>query len=111
MANEKQVSPKKDGADYPTVAKNCAIIGALLLGIGFCSVIIFPVLSLFLLFPTVVSSLLAIVLGVISLVRLKKNPLLGGREEATGSLVLGVMVLIITSLIVGFFLTMQSSMG
>jgi len=108
MANEKQVSPKKDGADYPTVAKNCAIIGALLLGIGFCSFFIFPYISLFILLPTGVSSLLAIVLGVMSLVRLKKNPLLGGRKEATGSLVLGVMVLIITSLLSWFIIWLFS---
>jgi hypothetical protein len=100
MANEKQVSPKKDGADYPAVAKTCAILGALLLFIGFCSVFIFPYIIFFLWIPMELFSLLAIVLGVISLVRLKKNPLLGGRKEAIGSLVLGVMVLIIGSLLI-----------
>lgn len=108
MANEEQVSPNKDGSDYPTVAKTCAILSAWLLLIGVCSLFIFPYITLFFLIPMGLFSLLAIVLGVISLVRLKRNPLLGGRKEATGSLVLGAMVFIIGSLLIWFIILLLS---
>jgi uncharacterized membrane protein len=70
---------------------SCSILGVLLMAMFYCTqwnMLLLPWMF----------GLLAVILGVISLARSKKNPSLGGRKQAIAGLIFGILILIAVAL-------------